>query len=131
MFPFVSFNLEYITLDIFNNSAWSYRFYVFTHEEGSRFCLHALQRSSEAIDAEIDYVLRILEQSSHNDAAWNYLKGLRRFYAEHSFDEAVAVAKRIAEQKEAVNALDFLIMYDRSCYDLNKMEEAIDVFLIQ
>ena len=72
-------------------------------------------------------MLGILEQAPHNDAAWNYLKGLRRFYAEHSFDDVIAVVKRIVEQKEAVNALDFLITYDRSCYDLNKVQEAIAV----
>lgn len=72
-------------------------------------------------------MLGILEQAPHNDAAWNYLKGLRRFYTEHSFDDVITVVKRIAEQKEAVSALDFLITYDRSCYDLNKVQEAIAV----
>ena len=72
-------------------------------------------------------MLGILEQAPHNDAAWNYLKGLRRFYADHSFDDVITVVKRIAEQKQAVNALDFLITYDRSCYDLNKVQEAIAV----
>ena len=72
-------------------------------------------------------MLGILEQASHNDAAWNYLKGLRRFYADHSFDDVITVVKRIAEQKQAVNTLDCLITYDRSCYDLNKVQEAIAV----
>ena len=51
VFLFVVSKLEYITLDIFNNSAWSYRFYVFTHEKVAgvdcMLCRGRLRRSTQ------------------------------------------------------------------------------------
>ncbi|KAK8826583.1 hypothetical protein WA538_006043 [Blastocystis sp. DL] len=57
--------LEYIKIDIFNNSAWSYRFYVYSH----------LHPTSQNLDKELGFVLSKLDEAPHNEAAWNYLYG--------------------------------------------------------
>lgn len=74
-----------------------------------------------------------LQKAPHNDAAWNYLKGLLTACPTYSFLDVVAEVRRWSEEeqresgKELVGALDFLVSYCRKCYEIERTEEAIEV----
>lgn len=60
---------KYIDNDVQNNSAWSYRFFLYNRGE-----LRMLS-DGKLIDEEIAYVQKRLESEPKNEAAWNYLNG--------------------------------------------------------
>lgn len=59
----------FLDSDSMNNSAWSYRFYLYNRGEmrGSK--------DKEFINREIEYVRKRLEVEPKNESAWNYLNG--------------------------------------------------------
>ena len=75
----------------------------------------------------------ILKKAPHNDAAWNYLKGLLTACPTYSFIDIVNEVKKRNEEvlgetgKEVPGALDFLVSYCRKCYEIERTEEAIEV----
>lgn len=59
----------YLGVDVMNNSAWTYRFYLYNRGE-----LRGMQ-SKAFIQQEIDYVKEKLTIEPRNEAAWNYING--------------------------------------------------------
>ena len=60
---------KYLDNDVQNNSAWSYRFFLYNQGKLK------LLGDSGAIDREIAYVERQIEREPLNESAWNYLNG--------------------------------------------------------
>lgn len=60
---------KYIDNDVQNNSAWSYRFFLYNRGE------LLLVKNPNLIDEEIAYVERRLDTEPFNESAWNYLNG--------------------------------------------------------
>lgn len=60
---------EYLEVDVLNNSAWAYRFYLYNRGQ-----LQGM-KSADFIVTEIDYVKRQLVTEPRNEAAWNYING--------------------------------------------------------
>jgi protein farnesyltransferase/geranylgeranyltransferase type-1 subunit alpha len=62
--------LEYtddlISEDIFNNSGWNQRYFVFNNTTNFE---------PEIIDSEVDFTLQKISQMPGNESAWNYLRG--------------------------------------------------------
>ena len=91
------------------------------------------KKPKQEIDVEIEFVLDALKKAPHNDAAWNYLKGLLATCPTYSFIDVVSEVKRRNEEelnrsgKELVGALAFLVSYCRKCYEVEKTEKAIQV----
>jgi hypothetical protein len=68
----LSFAEEMIADDCFNNSAWTYRFFLARKEAEGKD-----QQERHAIAArEVEYVLNKIELEKSNRASWNYLRGL-------------------------------------------------------
>lgn len=60
---------KYLDNDVYNNSAWSYRFFLYNRGK------HQLFTDDKAISAEIEYVSKRLQSEENNESAWNYLNG--------------------------------------------------------
>jgi len=60
---------EYLEVDVLNNSAWTYRFYLYNKGE-----LLGIQ-SQGFIEKEIDYLKQKLAVEPRNESAWNYING--------------------------------------------------------
>lgn len=56
-----------LNLDLRNNSAWNHRYFVICNTS---------KYTDEVIECEINYTLDYIEQTPHNESAWNYLKGV-------------------------------------------------------
>jgi len=62
-----------IQKDYFNNSAWSYRFYLIGKILSDENCSE--EKRKEILAKEIKYTLKKIEEYKSNKAAWNYLRG--------------------------------------------------------
>lgn len=60
---------KYIYNDVFNNSAWSFRFFLMNKGE-----LISL-KDSTVLAREVDYTLGKIKEEPLNESAWNYLNG--------------------------------------------------------
>ncbi|CAE1317795.1 FNTA [Acanthosepion pharaonis] len=56
-----------LSLDLRNNSAWNHRYFVICNTS---------KYTDEVIESEINYTWDYIEQTPHNESAWNYLKGV-------------------------------------------------------
>ena len=82
----MGFLLEFINIDVYNNSAWSYRFFVFKY----LFSLNSdATQSQTLLDNELTFVMDKLHFAPHNDAAWNYLQGLIDNYKNYCYDNII------------------------------------------
>lgn len=64
--------------DVYNNSAWVYRYWLVTTT--SRACPNLNLYSSTATEEnELEYCLKAIQTAPTNEAAWNYLVGLYDF----------------------------------------------------
>jgi protein farnesyltransferase/geranylgeranyltransferase type-1 subunit alpha len=64
--------------DIRNNSAWNQRWFALHH--GAKPSQSQTQLSQEIIERELSFVFTSLDKASKNESAWNYLRGLLRYY---------------------------------------------------
>lgn len=60
---------KYIQNDVFNNSAWSYRFFLMN--KGNSLCL----KDPSLLAKEVDYTLEKIQLEPLNESSWNYLNG--------------------------------------------------------
>ena len=63
----IPFTASLIDADVRNNSAWNHRFFVIQHTTGL---------TPAVVEQEIEFTLRHVSLTPHNESAWNYLRGL-------------------------------------------------------
>ena len=62
------FSTEFISRDVFNNSAWNYRYFIVT-EMSDNF------EKTEIINDEIQFTLNYIQAAVSNASSWAYLSG--------------------------------------------------------
>uniref|UniRef100_A0AC35GAM8 Uncharacterized protein n=1 Tax=Panagrolaimus sp. PS1159 TaxID=55785 RepID=A0AC35GAM8_9BILA len=103
---------EFISSDVFNNSAWTYRYFIIA-EMSDNF------ENAKILDDEIKFTLTYIKAAVNNASSWSYLSGLMDFssYADHP--EIIDFAKEcclsagtkeldISKSAETPQALAFL-----------------------
>lgn len=120
-----------IKRDIYNNSAWTHRMFVFKHSEPD----------STQIKLEIDYVKDKIELVPQNVSVWSYLRGLYENFWDSKYDESIikfaaSFTSNVQDfdhkdsslpEIESSHALEFLA--NIYAYQENKKQNAIRAYL--
>jgi protein farnesyltransferase/geranylgeranyltransferase type-1 subunit alpha len=115
---------EFISRDVFNNSAWTFRYFIIA-EMSDNF------ENAKILDDEIKFSLTYIKAAVNNASSWSYLSGLMDFssYSEHP--EIIEFAKEcciadggkeldISNSAEAPHALAFLAESNMALVDEKK-----------
>nr|XP_046261347.1 protein farnesyltransferase/geranylgeranyltransferase type-1 subunit alpha [Scatophagus argus] len=91
--------------DVRNNSAWNQRHFVISHTTG--FSDPAI------VEREIQYCLNQIRKASHNESAWNYLKGMLQ---DRGLSSQPGLLESILELKET-HCSPYLLAFLFDCYE--------------
>uniref|UniRef100_A0A7E4VPY1 Protein farnesyltransferase/geranylgeranyltransferase type-1 subunit alpha n=1 Tax=Panagrellus redivivus TaxID=6233 RepID=A0A7E4VPY1_PANRE len=87
---------RFIAQDLFNNSAWTYRFFVIS-EMSNDF------ENTEIIDSEIHFALTWINKMINNASSWSYLTGLMEFSSFTAHPELLTYTRNILHPMELVH----------------------------
>lgn len=105
----LAFADDFISRDVYNNSAWSHRMFVLKNTEAT----------TALVNSEIKYAMSSIELAPQNVSPWNYLRGIYELFLNEKYDdEVISFASKfvgnffeLKEQKSAIDssfALEFL-----------------------
>jgi protein farnesyltransferase/geranylgeranyltransferase type-1 subunit alpha len=72
----LKFSEKWIEQDVRNNSAWSYRHFVY---ENDKSIADKLKHDQHLFDVEVEYVEQCISLAPQNESPWNYLQALYEF----------------------------------------------------
>ncbi|KAM6924004.1 protein farnesyltransferase/geranylgeranyltransferase type-1 subunit alpha, partial [Xenentodon cancila] len=91
--------------DVRNNSAWNQRHFVVSHTTGFS--------DPAVVEGEIEYCLNQIKKASHNESAWNYLKGMLQ---DRGLSSQTGLLEKVLELKET-HCSPYLLAFLFDCYE--------------
>lgn len=97
----LAFADDFISRDVYNNSAWSHRMFVLKNTEAT----------TALVNSEIKYAMSSIELAPQNVSPWNYLRGIYELFLNEKYDdEVISFASKFVgnffESKEQTSAID-------------------------
>ncbi|ANB11958.1 bifunctional protein farnesyltransferase/protein geranylgeranyltransferase [Sugiyamaella lignohabitans] len=124
----LKFSDLFIEEDVYNNSAWSYRYFV--HSQWGILSKVELAASEERFNEEINYVKERIALAPQNEAVWTYLVGIYDKYDHdaHPLDEleSLCIQYAAADHIESSHALELLLRIYEQRQDKAKASAALD-----
>lgn len=91
--------------DVRNNSAWNQRHFVISHTTGFS--------DGAVLEREIQYCLSQITKASHNESAWNYLKGMLQ---DRGLWSQPGLLEKVLQLKET-HCSPYLLAFLFDCYE--------------
>ena len=121
----LEFTNTFLTLDIYNNSAWSYRYFIMC-------LLKSLNMSPLVHDTEFKYCQNSISKAPQNEAPWNYVFALSEngIVTSDQLLHLCQVYTAITEDSNSVqstHALEILAELYKNCDQINQARKALEL----
>lgn len=95
--PLLGYTSQLIKEDVFNNSAWSFRYFLFQ--------TWPVLKSQENLDEEVLFVEDLISQDPMNESPWPYLKEICYKFSSNPSDILIKVASQFPASARALEVL--------------------------